>query len=225
MQRPRPTLPPRLHVLTDDRVLAMPDFTQRVCALVDHTASAEGRASASGPLWTLHLRGPRTSGARLHACAEELVHAGLAERLTINDRVDIACSLDLRRVHLGQRSMGPVDVRRVLGSNVQIGVSVHGLEEAAAARTQGADLLMVGHVFSTPAHQSEPCGPGLVARLSKSPPPVIAVGGISPARVGVLLRAGAHGVAILRGVWDAPDPASALGAFLHRLPSTHHDVD
>jgi thiamine-phosphate pyrophosphorylase len=39
--------------------------------------------------------------------------------------------------------------------------------------------------------------------------PVIAIGGVSAPRVGDLRRAGVYGVAAIRALWDAPQPAAA----------------
>ena len=37
--------------------------------------------------------------------------------------------------------------------------------------------------------------------------PVIAIGGITPRDVRAVRDAGAYGVAVIRGIWDAPDDA------------------
>lgn len=207
---------PRLHLLTDDHVLARPAFEEQARSML--------MAGDGLPPWTLHLRGPRTPASRLYTLAEAWSAAGLAGRLTVNDRVDIAASLDLPGLHLGQRSLRPGDARELVGAECRIGVSVHSREEADAVGVEAADFLMAGHVFSTPSHAVTPNGLRLIVELSARHVPVIGVGGISPARVGVLLRAGAHGVAILRGVWDAPDPAWALTQYLLRLPPKSSDV-
>jgi thiamine monophosphate synthase len=47
--------------------------------------------------------------------------------------------------------------------------------------------------------------------------PSIAIGGITPERVEPVIRAGAHGVAVMRGVWLAPDPARAVDGYLRAL--------
>jgi thiamine monophosphate synthase len=39
--------------------------------------------------------------------------------------------------------------------------------------------------------------------------PVIAIGGVSPERAKVLRQAGVYGVAAIRALWDAPEPAAA----------------
>jgi thiamine-phosphate pyrophosphorylase len=48
--------------------------------------------------------------------------------------------------------------------------------------------------------------------------PVIAIGGITPDRAAELKAAGAYGVAAIRGLWMAADPAAATLAML--LPWT-----
>jgi len=46
---------------------------------------------------------------------------------------------------------------------------------------------------------------------------VIAVGGIEPAHVRALRDAGAHGIACIRAVMAASDPAAAVGTFCQEL--------
>jgi thiamine monophosphate synthase len=48
---------------------------------------------------------------------------------------------------------------------------------------------------------------------------VIGIGGLAVARVAEVVHAGAHGVATIRAVWDAPSPAAAVRAFLAELGS------
>jgi thiamine monophosphate synthase len=48
---------------------------------------------------------------------------------------------------------------------------------------------------------------------------VIAIGGVTPARVGEVRRAGAYGVAAIRALWDAADPADAARQMLEEWQS------
>ena len=48
------------------------------------------------------------------------------------------------------------------------------------------------------------------------PTPVIAIGGILPENVPSLRRAGAYGVAVIRGIWGAADAAAAASDYLSR---------
>ncbi len=57
---------PRLHVVTDDEILARPDFETRareVCEGFEVRESADG--SIMGGSLAFHIRGPRTTGRRL----------------------------------------------------------------------------------------------------------------------------------------------------------------
>ncbi len=198
---------PRLHVVTDDRVLARPDFR----------AAALEALEAGGARLALHLRGPRTSGRALYRAAAGLVRparrAGVW--LAINDRVDVALALGIPRVHLGGRSMPSASVRRLLGPRARVGRSVH-----SAAEVHGEDgridYLFAGTVFATPSHAGVPAdGIGVVRDVaSAGPTPVVGIGGITAERAGRVLSAGAHGVAVVRAVWDESSPARGVRRFL-----------
>ena len=119
-----------------------------------------------------------------------------------------------RSVQLGSGDLAPTDARRVFGRG-WIGRSVHSIEEADAAVYEGADFLIVGSIYETPSHPAQPAaGPGLVSEVSRLGVPVIAIGGVTPARARELRAAGAYGVAAIRSLWQAPDPAAATLAML-----------
>jgi thiamine-phosphate pyrophosphorylase len=109
---------------------------------------------------------------------------------------------------LGRDDLAPADARRVLHG--WIGCSVHTLDEATAAVGQGADFLMVGNVYETASHPGRPAaGLDLIRQTSRLGVPVIAIGGITVACAPEVRDAGAYGVAAIRALWDAPDPAAA----------------
>ncbi len=87
--------------------------------------------------------------------------------------------------------------------------------QRAAARAAGADYLLVGPLYRTATHpEREPLGPAQLGPIVSLGLPVIAIGGVTPPRVGELRRAGAYGVAAIRGLWDAPDPSAAARQML-----------
>ena len=88
------------------------------------------------------------------------------------------------------------------------------MEEAAAAVDEGADYLVVGTVYPTPSHPGPASGVGLVTACATLGLPVIAIGGVTPAHVPELVAAGAYGVAAIRALWHAADPARAVTQFL-----------
>lgn len=67
----------------------------------------------------------------------------------INDNVEIARKVQADGVHLGQKDMGLLEAREILGPDKLIGVSCRTVEDARKAEALGADYLGVGAVFGT----------------------------------------------------------------------------
>ncbi len=127
---------PRLHVVTDDEILARPDFethAREVCENLEIRESPEG--GVMGGSLAFHIRGPRTTGQRLTRLARTLCGPAAASGITLllNDRLDIALAVGAAGVHLGTRSMPPPEARRLLGAGRLLGVSVHSASEAVEA--------------------------------------------------------------------------------------------
>ncbi len=200
-------VPQRLHLVTNDDVLARSDFLDRAFAALE----------VGGAECVLHLRAHAVPGARLWQLARELRSA--ADRagagLWINDRVDVALAVRSDGVQLGARSMPVKDARRLLGRSCWVGRSIHRVEEAAAA---DADVLVLGNVYATLSHpERPPLGPETVRRAASFRRPILAIGGITPARVAEVVDAGAWGVAVVSGVWQDDDPAGAARNYLQAL--------
>ncbi len=197
---------PPLHLITDDRLLAEERFPKR----------ARSAMAAGGARIALHLRGPRTTGRRLYELAlllrEEAARTGAW--LIVNDRVDIALMADAAGVQLGGRGMEIGDARALLGREARIGASVHGAEEAVRAAAAGADFLLVGTLFETASHPGRRGRFEVLEECAAAGLPMVGIGGVTPARAGRVRVAGARGVAVLRGVWEAPEPAEAVEDYL-----------
>lgn len=122
---------------------------------------------------------------------------GRGTRVLVNDRADIAASVGAG-VHLTTRSLTAEVVRAAFGPDILIGVSTHNQQEAQAAERGGADFIVFGPVFETPAKAKygEPVGPAALHRVAAdSNIPVIALGGINPTNCQQALDAGAAGIA------------------------------
>ncbi|HUP51304.1 MAG TPA: thiamine phosphate synthase [Longimicrobiales bacterium] len=203
---------PRLHVVSDDAMLARGGWE----------ALAADVLAAGGAGLCLHLRGPRTDGATLHRLARELLpHARRTGALLfVNDRVDVALGVDVDGVHLGGRSLPVGAARGLLGDDLWLGVSCRDAAQIAASHHEGADYAFLGTIFPTPTHP-EVAGmglEGLAATLGGLGAfPVIGIGGVDPASVPGVLGAGAHGVAVSRGVWDARDSAAAVRRYVEAI--------
>ena len=202
---------PRLHAVTDDRVLARSDF---------HAAALQV-LETGGARVALHVRGPRTSGGAVYRSAAALVQPArrAGAWLVVNDRVDVALALGIRRVHLGRRSIPAAIARRLLGAHSRVGRSVHSVEEVGGEAGE-IDYLFAGTVFATPSHAgAAPGGTGVVRAIAAaSTVPVMGIGGITPGCAEQVVRAGARGVAAIRAVWDAPSAGRGAQRFLDALP-------
>lgn len=209
---------PRLHLVTDDLVLAGAGFL----------ASAEALLRAGGPGVALHLRGPTTDGRRLFEMAAPLRDAAGASGslLLVNDRIDVALAARADGVQLGARSLSPRQARPLLGPGARIGVSIRGAGEPVAAGagvrrledSAGADFIVVGTLYESSSHPGRPgTGPGGLTAIAGKGLPVIGIGGITAERVASVLGAGAHGVAVISAIWEAARPLDELSRFLKAL--------
>jgi thiamine-phosphate diphosphorylase len=179
---------------------------------------ARALATGGGADLAFHARGHTLAGREQYDLAIRL-SAYPPVRLFANDRLDVALAVGAAGVQLGAGSLEPADARR-LNPAWWIGKSVHDLAEAEAARAGGADYLLVGPVYATATHPDrEPLGLRLLGDIVRLGVPVVAIGGVTPECVGDLRAEGVYGVAAIRALWDAADPAAAARAMLAGLGS------
>ena len=154
---------------------------------------------------------------RLQACAllESCRKAGVP--LVINDDWRLAADIGADGVHLGMHDADPIAARQVLGSRALIGVSCYAdMARARAAAALDIDYLAFGAVFPSPTKPLAPQAPlHLFAEARRLGKPTVAIGGITPDNSAQLRDAGADFIAVISGVFDAPDPSAALAAYHH----------
>ena len=203
---PASTLPV-IHAVTSDEIVSRSDFIDVACAVM----------AALGPRGALHLRAGRITAARLQTLAGglEAAQAVTGAWLVVNDRVDLALGARARGAQLTSRSLRVADARRA-APTLALGASVHSLDEARVAASEGATWLVAGHVFATTSHLGEE-GRGLpflraVTRAVSIP--VVAIGGVRPEHCRALRESGAYGLAVIRGIWGAPNAERAANDYL-----------
>lgn len=144
-----------------------------------------------------------------------LCHA-VGALLVINDDVALARDSGADGVHLGRDDIGIPDARALLGPDAVIGASCYdSLALARAASAQGADYVAFGSFFPS---RTKPAAVRAPLRLLKDARaeldlPICAIGGITPENGGELLAAGADMLAVVDGVFGAPDIEAAARAY------------
>lgn len=200
---------PRLFLVTSDDVVEDSAFVERAASAL----AAGGRDCA------LQLRAHRATGLRLWQLARQLKVAAESAGATlwVNDRLDVALAVRAHGVQLGARSLEIALARHLLGSSAWIGASVHSPAEAGESLRRGADVAVLGNVYSTTSHPGRaPLGLEALRQAAVSRP-IAAIGGITPERVAEVIGTGAWGVAVLSGVWQAEDAAGAVRRYRQAL--------
>jgi thiamine-phosphate pyrophosphorylase len=184
----------------------------------DPVSLAETLLDAGARIMQLRLKDTpgRDFLAAARAIAEMCRRSGAT--LIVNDRVDIAILADAHGVHLGQTDLPLEAARRILTSNenMMIGISTHNVEQARAAEDAGADYIGFGPMYPG-GLRNNVSGQGLdqlraVRAVVKIP--IVAIGGITEARIAETLTAGADAVAIITDVLTAPDIKAKVRSIL-----------
>lgn len=136
--------------------------------------------------------------------------------LLINDDMALALRIDADGVHLGRDDGDPETARRLLGPDAIIGVSCYdSVDLARRAAAQGADYVAFGRFFPSQTKPHAPCArlDTLIQARRELAIPLVAIGGITAANGGELVRAGADMLAVIEGVFGAEDPETAAQMF------------
>jgi thiazole tautomerase (transcriptional regulator TenI) len=198
---------PVVHAVTSDEIVQRDDFIDVACAVM----------AALGARGALQLRAGRVTAARMQTLAEglEAAQAITGAWLIVNDRIDLALISRARGAQLTSRSLSMSDARRAAPA-LALGASVHSVDEGRVAAHEGAHWLVGGHVFATASHpgQAERGLPFIRELVEAVRIPVFAIGGVRPEHASQLREAGVHGVAVIRGIWDAPNAERAASDYL-----------
>ena len=127
--------------------------------------------------------------------------------LLINDSVEIAMKSGADGVHVGQDDMAADAARRLLGSDMIVGVTAKTVEQALRAQDAGADYLGSGAVFGTTTKAgAKPMTAELLSAITHAVSiPVVAIGGINRSNILHLAGTGISGAAIVSGIFAAKD--------------------
>ena len=131
--------------------------------------------------------------------------------LIINDRLDIALSVDAAGIHVGQGDMPAPITRNLVGQNKVLGVSVATVEEAKKAEADGADYIGVGAMFPTSTKDDARAVSIEVLKEIKDSVniPVVAIGGINSKNLSLLKPSKIDGIAVVSEILGKEDVRGA----------------
>ena len=177
------------------------------------------RALDAGPVAAFQFRVKNVDEHEAARLAEPLqrICADREVAFIVNDSIALAKRLGADGVHLGQQDGSVADARARLGKAAQIGVTCHDSRHLAMeAGEAGADYVAFGAFFPSSTkdtkHVAEPELLAWWAQLFELP--CVAIGGITAAKCGPLVSAGADFLAVSNAVWggDEAEGVRALNA-------------
>jgi thiamine-phosphate pyrophosphorylase len=192
-----------LYLLTPDET-DTPRLLARIAAVIDHAA-------------LLQYRNKLADRALAHEQVAALLPLcrGRGVPLLVNDdwRLAQACGAD--GAHLGEDDGDLRAAREALGETAIIGASCYdSLAHAASAAAAGASYLAFGACFPSPTKpRARRATLQLLRDAARFGLPRVAIGGITPDNAAIVIDAGADLVAVISGVFDAPDPEAAAKAY------------
>ncbi len=138
----------------------------------------------------------------------------------VNDRLDVAIAAEADGVHLGQDDFPIPMAQELLGEGRIIGGSAATLGEARKCLSEGADYVGFGPVY--PTSSKDDAGPVSGIDILKQvveiiPLPIIAIGGVGAESIPDVMRAGAHGIAVISAVCCQDDPEEATRSLYQAL--------
>ena len=193
----------RLMLVTDDHLIAGRDLL------------ALAGAAVRGGVTSVQIRLKDASPRQLVEATRALV-AAVSVPVIVNDRPDVAVAAGAAGVHLGRGDLPPRLARRALAPGSIIGASVGTDEEVLTAGD--ADYWGIGpwRATTTKSDAGSALGADGFSALVRAAGgrPCIAIGGVVPADMPVILRAGGAGAAVVSGILGAADIEEAARSYV-----------
>lgn len=177
-----------------------------------------------GGVTTIQLREKNLSNEEFISIAKEVkkVCQKYHIPLIINDNLEVALATNSDGIHIGQNDIPASIVRKQIGPDKILGVSVHNLKEAFQAKIDGADYVGVGAIFSTETKNdaTNVTLDSLKKICDNINLPVVAIGGINLDNISKLKDINIAGIAVVSAIMNADDITAASGQLVREL---NHD--
>lgn len=185
----------------------------------------EGYVNGGGRLLQIRLKGvPKDE---LRRVVERVVSVmdNLGGSVIVNDNWDVALATGAWGVHIGQKDGDPYKVRKAIGENLALGVTVNTAQQLIALKDAPIDYVGLGPLRFTRTKNNLAPILGIEgirevlmhAREEGVTHPIYVIGGVESIDVRPLMAMGVHGVAVSGSIAAASDPAFATQKFLESV--------
>lgn len=139
--------------------------------------------------------------------------------LIIDDRVDVALSVDAEGVHVGQSDMPVYIARKLMGNNKIVGATTKTVKQAEEAYKQGADYLGVGAIYPTTTKVKTvlTSTDTLKDICSSVPISVNAIGGLNKDNIDILKGIPIAGVCVVSAIMKAENVRKETEGLLEKI--------
>jgi thiamine-phosphate pyrophosphorylase len=178
------------------------------------------KALSGGDVAALQIRLKDVSDAAIAEAVAAIAPIARAHDVAVilNDRPDLAASLDCDGVHVGQGDMPFAAARKLMGKDRMVGVTCHDSRHLAMeAAEAGADYVAFGAFFPTTTKDAPTVADPEILSIWQEvmETPSVAIGGITADNAAALATAGADFLAVSAGVWAYPQGPDAAVAALN----------
>ena len=197
---------------------SLPGWLDRFYPIVDSTAWLERLIDAGARMVQLRIKDTSSSELRAAIVTARDLCARARAQLIVNDHWELALQAGCDFVHLGQGDLDHADLPALRRAGIKLGISTHDHAELSRALALAPDYVALGPIYATQIKQM-PWAPQGLARLAEwrelvGRIPLVAIGGLTAARLPGVFAAGADSAAVITDIVYSEQPAVRIGEWL-----------
>ena len=180
--------------------------------IVDSAAWVERLVPLGVKLVQLRIKDRPLAEIRTAIRAAKAICAAHGCELIVNDYWQLAIEEGCDFIHLGQEDLATADLGAIRGTGLKLGLSTHDKTELATALAAGPDYIALGPIYPTVLKAMAWAPQGLERigqwRAEIGNIPLVAIGGLTVARVGGVFENGADSAAVVTDITRNSNPES-----------------